>query len=115
MPVVNTYYREPRFFPALSEASPAIQECIAEQLSCGDRTLQPSEVSVRLLDALGRNMLADVEIDMFAAPYKERVERQDEICRNVRKLVLSLVPDLQDTQVWLMLQELGHSWEEYNT
>ena len=109
MPVVNAYYRDLKYLSGLEAASPALQSFVAEQLTCGDRSLQPNEVSVRLLEAAGKRMLVDVELDIFAAPYKERVERQDEICRNVKKFVLDSVQDLDDTNVWLILSELGHS------
>ena len=112
MPVVNTYYREPRFFADLSAASPALQTYVAEQLTCGDRILQPHEVSIRLLEALGKSMLANVEMDIFAASYQDRVDNQDQICRNVKQFVLEHVSGLEDTNVWLMLGELGHSAEE---
>lgn len=112
MPVVNIYYREPRFFPALDKVSEALQAFVANQLTCSDRTLQPNEVSVRLLEAHGRNMLAEVELDIVAAPYRERVEKQDEICRNIREFVLEHIEGLDHTEVWLHLHELGHSWQE---
>jgi hypothetical protein len=112
MPVVNAYYRDPKYLSALEAASQSIQSYVAEQLTCGDRTLQPNEVSVRLLEARGKSMQADVEIDILAASYKERVEQQDEICRNVKKFVLDNMPDLKDANVWLVLSELGHSHED---
>ena len=48
----------------------------------------------------------------YAAAYGDRVERQDEICLNVKKFVLEQIPNLADTNVWLNLNELGHSWED---
>lgn len=112
MPVVNAYYRDSKYLSSLATSSPALKSYVAEQLTCGDRTLQPNEVSVRLLEAAGKSMLADVELDILAAPYKERVERQDKICRNVKKFVLDNVPGLDDANVWLVLSELGHSHED---
>lgn len=54
-------------------------------------------------------MLASVEVDIAAAGFPERVERQDEICLNTRQFVLDNVDGLHDAKVWLALSELGHS------
>ena len=111
MPAVNAYIRDSKFLTQFDKAAPALKSYIAEQLTCGDRTLQPNEVSIRLLEPSGKDMLADVEMDIFAAAYKERVDKQDEICLNVRKFILDRIFGLDDAQVWLMLSELGHSQE----
>jgi hypothetical protein len=110
MPPVNAYYRNnahERDLAAIADGP--LQTCIAEQLTCKDRGLQPNEISVRLIRALGGGMLAPIELDIFAAPYEERVERQDEICLEVRRFVLANVTGLYDANVWLSLSELGHS------
>lgn len=111
MPTVNTFFRNEAHLPQLEAMAPPLKEFVAEQLTCGDRALRSDEVSVRLLHSLGKGMLADIELDISAAPYPERVERQDEICRNVRDFVMANHKGLQDAQVWLSLNELGHSQE----
>jgi hypothetical protein len=40
------------------------------------------------------------------------VERQDEICRFIRRFVLDNLEGVNDVQVWLPLSELGHSIED---
>ena len=56
-------------------------------------------------------MIADVELDITAAPFQERVDRQDEISLDVQAFTKDLVPDADDVKVWLKLHELGHSFE----
>lgn len=112
MPTVNTYFRKGFHGPQLEDMTPELKDLVAKELTCGDRTLNSGEVSVRLLRSIGSGMLADVEMDITAAPYKERVERQDEICLTVRQFVLDHVDGLKDAQVWLNLHELGHSQED---
>lgn len=109
MPTINIFYRNERHVTQLKEMTPPLKDYIAEQLTCKEITLNSGEVSVRLLQALVRGMLANVELDITAAPYAERVERQDEICLNVRQFVLDHITGLEDAQVWLNLHELGHS------
>ncbi len=55
-------------------------------------------------------MIADIELEIFAHAFKERVEKQDEICMTIRNHILKNVHELKDVRVWLVLSELGHSW-----
>jgi hypothetical protein len=112
MPTVNTYFEDENFVPLLDAITPELKEVVAAQLTCGDRALQPDEVSVRKILSLGKGMMADVEMDIYAAAYKDRVERQDEICRFIRGFVLDNLEGVKDVQVWLPLSELGHSIED---
>ncbi len=110
MPTVNVFYRNSAHENALSAlAGGPLQERVAEELTCPEIKLATDEVSVRLLRALGKGMLAPVEMDIIAADFPERVERQDEICRNVRQFVLGQIPELYDAKIWLSLNELGHN------
>jgi hypothetical protein len=111
MPTVNVFYHNEEHEPQLVAATNPLKEFVAEQLTCGDISLAPDEVSVRILRSIGNGMLADVEMDMTAAAYSERVEKQDEICLNVRTFAMGQMPDVSDMKVWLNLHELGHSLE----
>src|SRR5437899_61365 len=111
MPIVNAFFRKDSHIAELEAMTPDLKDFVAEQLTCGERILNSGEVSVRVLRSLGKGMLADIEMDITAAPYPERVERQDEICLEVRQFVLDHVEGLEDAQVWLSLNELGHSQE----
>jgi hypothetical protein len=112
MPTVNTYFEDEGLVPKLDSITPELKVVVADQLTCGDRVLQPKEVTVRKILSLGKGLMADVELDIVAAPYKERVERQDDICRFIRTFVLENLDGIDDVQVWLPLSELGHSIEE---
>lgn len=111
MPTVNLYYRNREHEPQITEAMSPLKSYIAEQLTCGDISLTPEEVSIRALQSLGEGMIADIEIDMTAAPFAERVARQDEICLDVQAFAKEQMPAADEVKVWLNLHELGHSFE----
>ena len=55
-------------------------------------------------------MIGKVELEIKAHAFRERVEKQDEICNDVRKYIMQKNKSLGDIRVWLILNELGHSW-----
>lgn len=109
MPTVNVYANT-RDVATLRELAPKLKVCVAEQLTCGEFELTADAVSIRILPVEGSAMIATVEIEMTAHAIPARVERQDEICRNVMGFVRGAEPSLPDVRVWLILCELGHSW-----
>lgn len=110
MPVLNLFINDEKYVEQLEKTTPALKQFVADQLTCKDISLGPGEVTVRLLRSAGSGMLAKVELDIYAAPYQERIDKQDEICLNVRQFVLDHVEGLEDAKAWLILSELGHSW-----
>ncbi len=110
MPTINAFYRDEETAEQLEKLTSELNQYAAEQLTCGDIILKPEEVSVRLIHSSGKGMLAQLELEVTAAAFKERVEKQDEICLNVQKFIIDKT-DLRDVKVWLILSELGHSWE----
>lgn len=112
MPTVELYYRNKNHELQIADAIDPLKVFIAEKLTCGDISLAPEEVSIRGIHiALSKGMIADVELDITAAPFQERVDRQDEISLDVQAFTKDLVPDADDVKVWLKLHELGHSFE----
>ncbi len=111
MPTVNLFYRNHDHEPQITQAMSPLKIYIAEQLTCTDISLTPEEVSIRALHSLGNGMIADIEMDMTAAPFAERVEQQDEICLNVQAFAKEKIPAADEVKVWLNLHELGHSFE----
>lgn len=109
MPTVNVYANA-RHIETLSEFSPELKICVAEQLSCGEYELTADAVSIRMITVERNAMIATVEIEMTAHAFPERVVRQDEICLNVTRFVKNASPSLADVRAWLILCELGHSW-----
>lgn len=112
MPTVNVFYHNQTIEGRLESFIDPLKESVAWDLGRGERKLKPDEVSVRLIKSLAKGMLADVEIDITAAPYRDRVEEQDFICQRVRNLALEHLLEADNVLVWLNLHELGHSWEE---
>ncbi len=108
MPTINAFYKNEVIVSRLQELTKELKQYVAKQLTCGDIKLGPDEVSIRLIKIEGDGMLAPVELEITAAAFKERVEKQDEICLNIQKFLKN--KDV-DTKVWLILSELGHSWK----
>ncbi len=110
MPTINIFYNDAGFEAELKKVTASLKKYAAEQLTCGDIELSPDEVSVRFLKNESDGMLAPVELEISAAAFKERVDKQDQICLNIQKLLLNKL-QIPDIKVWLILSELGHSWE----
>ena len=112
MPTVNLYYRNSEHEPQISDAIDPLKGFIAEKLTCGAIALSPEEVSIRGIHVtLGKGMIADVEMDVTAASFQDRVDKQDEICLDIQAFSKEHMPDADDVKVWLNLHELGHSFE----
>ena len=110
MPTVNVFYSNEDAVSKFDKITAELKQYVAEQLTCGDITLDSNEVSVRLLNSKGDGMLAPVEIEINAAAFSERVEKQDEICLNIQEFLIDKL-QITDVNVWLILSELGHSWK----
>lgn len=108
MPVVNVYSYDKSVLKSLNPMRERLKGLVAEQLTCSDKKLEPGEVTLRVLEIFGGDMMAQVELDIFAAPYQERVERQDEICDVIGGFVLENSSLVTSTRAWLILSELGH-------
>ena len=110
MPTINIFYSNPDYEAKLDTFARNARDYFAKELSCRDKSLHASEISIRLLPVKG-SMIADVEIEMTAHAFKERVERQVEICLEIRNHIRKSL-DLESVMVWLILPQLGHSWDE---
>lgn len=109
MPTVNIYQNTGEFESKLRSLTDELKKLVAKELSGSDIQLGIDEITVRFINVTGDGMLAPVELEVNAAAFKERVEKQDEICLTVQKF---LKDKLQiDVKVWLVLSELGHSWK----
>lgn len=109
MPTVNFYHVKP-IDPKLKEITSDIKKFMAEKLTCGDMKLSPKEISIRFIKVDGE-MIGNTEVEITAASFKERVEKQDEVCLQIAKFLEEKAPYLGEVKVWLKLSELGHSWE----
>ena len=110
MPMINVFYADELYPQQLGSITAALKDFAAKSLTCHDIALRPDEISVRLLQATGDGMLAEIEVEVTAHAFRERIERQDEICLEIREFLKSKLT-APDVRVWLLLPELGHSWE----
>jgi len=108
MPTVNIYYRTSAQHKAVEAQAKELRSFLAETLTCGEIHLQPDEISLRLLETPSNHMRGDIELDITAHAFKERVEKQDEICIKTKDFLESLMPEYR-IEVWLALPQLGHS------
>lgn len=108
MPTVNVFLTSREHQQLLATHCDGLKKLLAQELPCDERELQPNEVSVRVIRTASREgMLADVELDINAAAYPERVARQDNICSLVSVWFRNIAGI--EVKTWLALSELGHS------
>lgn len=107
MPTINIYSENNYFDEDIIES---LKNIFIELLSCNDIKLNENEFSFRILKTDRKFMIADIELEIKAHHFKERVEEQDIICNKVREFLLEKIPEVQDIRVWLILSELWHSW-----
>ena len=110
MPTVTVYTSDRDHLGALTELAPKLKRFVAEQLTSAEFELTPDAVSIRILLAEGSAMIAPVEVEMTAHAFTDRLEAQDEICRNVMDFIKSQDASLRNVRAWLILCQLGHSW-----
>jgi hypothetical protein len=110
MPTVNAFYFNEEHADSFNNLNDELKEFVAEALTCGDITLDSNEVSVRLIKVSGSGMLADIELEITAHAFDERIKKQDVICLDVRKFLKDKLA-VNEIRVWLLLPQLGHSWE----
>jgi hypothetical protein len=112
MPTANIYYTREEHKKILKEIALKLKPYLAEKLTCGEIKLKENEISVRLINTDGTGMIGNVEIEITAFAFPERIEKQDKICLEVRDYIQENYPSLREVKVWLILAELGHSWEQ---
>jgi len=110
MPTVNLYYKNKNDSQDLLSFIPKLKEYLVGKLSCGDIKLTPEEISVRFISVEGNAMIGNIELEITAHAFDERVEKQDEICLDVMRYIKKEVSSVGEVKVWLKLCELGHSW-----
>ncbi len=111
MPTVNVYFRDFDHLEPLNEVVEPLRAHLSSILSHAQATLRPEEISVRLVRVSGGAMISPVELEITAHAVPHRVERQDEICLATRAWMKDRLPLLSEVRVWLVLVQLGHSWE----
>lgn len=118
MPIVNIFYKNsnqqkgvgPQFI--LNSLKDELKSFVAQELTCKDIKLKPEEISLRLINISGDGMIGNIEIEITAYSFKERVQKRDQICLNIAKFFQQKNKSLGEVKIWLVLAELGHSWEK---
>lgn len=110
MPTVNLYFRKQNSKDKLQGFIPQLKTFLAEKLTCGEIKLTEKEISIRFIKTDGGEMIGDLELEITAHAFSERVKKQDEICRDVMNYIQKNIPSAGTVKVWLKLCELGHSW-----
>ena len=108
MPSINIYTKE-KNIKYLESILFKLKEFIAKQLSCKDRELATSEISVRIIVPKVSYSIAETEVIITAHSYAERIQNQDAICLSIKNFIMEQSPSLNSVYVWLQLSELGHS------
>lgn len=82
-----------------------LRQAVASELSVAEWPIDEEHISLRFYQVEG-DLIGDLELEMFAHHYPDRVERKDEVCTNLRfkfearwKL---------NVRVWLHLVEMGY-------
>lgn len=75
MPTVNIYYRDETQSIRVKEITPDLKEFVAKELTCGEITLKSDEVSVRLVKVEGNGMIGEVEAEVSAFAFDERIKK----------------------------------------
>lgn len=109
MPTANIYFSGQDNVEALQALTPDFKTYLAQELSCGDISLTPEEISVRFVTNAGPHIIGNIEIQISAHAFQERIDKQDQICFDIMKW-LQKRTGVQNIKVWLQLSELGHSW-----
>ena len=110
MPTVNIYYKELNKKELIQKLTDKLKIYLVELLSCADIKLNSNEISIRLLKVDG-DMIGEVEVEILAHAFPERIKRQDEICLKVMDYIKNQDYQIGEVRVWLQLCELGHSWK----
>lgn len=111
MPTANVFYTKGQQNKNLRNLAIKLKPYLAEKLTCGEIKLKENEITVRLIKVDGIGMIGRVEIEITAFSFPERIKNQDKICLEVRDYIQKEYPTLGEVKVWLILAELGHSWE----
>ena len=111
MPPVNIYTSKERVEP-IAQVFDGLAGIIAKELTCSDRQLNPEDIQLQILVPEITYNSPATRVDIYAAPYSKRVERQDIICTNVQQYLRENCPQTGDVKVFLILAELGYSFSK---
>ncbi len=82
---------------------------MAESLCVSDIQLDSSHVSVRLIECRGKT-IGDIELEIIAHAFLQRIENKDQRAIDIRKKVEELLLHTKQVRVWLLLCEMGYGY-----
>ena len=112
MPLITIHTSSKEQTEFIENIANELAQFSCDQLSCGDRTLDPSEMSIRVIESTYARPIGEIELIIMVYSYGERVKKQDDICFAYKKYLVEKSEGKFDFFVWLQLSELGHSVEE---
>ena len=109
MPTVNIYAATATLGNDVAEISDDLATTIATSLSTSGGLLDGAHVSLRVFIPNRSFMIAPIELEITAHAFPERVERQDEICGELRAWLERRLAS--ECRVWLSLNQLGYGYK----
>lgn len=109
MPLVTIYISKEEHKEFLSKILDEFNEFTAKALSCQNRELNLNEMSIRVCKSEICKPISNIEVVVMVYSYQERIDRQDEICRELKEFLLEKCNNKFSVSVWLQLSELGYS------
>jgi len=107
MPLITIHTSTEKETSVMSSLLDKLRVFAAAELSCGTRSLESDEISIRIIQSTISQPISSVELVIFAYSYEERIKNQDKICLSFKKHIESQCEI--SVFVWLQLSELGHS------
>ena len=108
MPTITIYTTEVRWAEKIEPLLPELAERTAALLSTPEMALDGTHISIRVVVAHCGLMMSPVELEVTAHAFGQRLERQDEICGDLRQWLLRAeIPN----RVWLRLSALGYGYQ----
>jgi hypothetical protein len=109
MPLANIYCPDPKIKGKINGHLKDIQAAIAKALSYSESKLSPDDIRIRGIHLdFNSDNIAQIEIDIFAYDFKERVEREDEIAKEIEAEIKKIVC-YPDVKVFPIFCKIGHS------
>ncbi len=108
MPLVNIFCSDSSLHGQISGHLDKIQAVIANALSCAENTPSSDDIRIRGVHLDFNSKIAQIEIDIFAYDFEERVRRQDEIAKEIEAEIIKIV-GYPKVKVFPIFCKIGHS------
>ncbi len=115
MPPVNYYIKKKSLekpgmdYTVRANIIPSLQDILAKELSCSERTITPADLRVRVIPYEHGVNTADHEIEVTAQVFEGRIGREDAISTATRDYLTENYPTVGTFFVLTKLCILGYS------